>query len=228
MKQIAAQKDAEWHSNRPEKKSARLRRRRPPSQKALRGGHAAPVHRADEGEAGGEAAARGLAFRGEVGWLPGHRHQGRRGGVLISRNGNDLTAKFPEAAAALRQLPCERAVVDGEIVALDAQGRSSFQLLQDYQLNAKRPPLRYYVFDLLSLEGEETMRLPLGEAQGAAGRAAGKGASSRWPPRLPWTRGTRSCWPRCGSWGWRASSGKSGTPATSPAAGAGRGSRSRS
>lgn len=158
LKQIAAQKDAEWHSNRPEKKAAAPKARaKKPSVEDMRRRFIEPmkaklVEKPPHGD-----------WLFEVKW-DGYRAIGIKDGgeaLLISRNGNALTAKFPEAAAALRQLPCERAVVDGEIVALDAQGRSSFQLLQDYQLDAKKPPLRYYVFDLLSLEGEEMMRLPL-------------------------------------------------------------------
>src|SRR5438094_1578230 len=49
---------------------------------------------------------------------------------LISRNGNDLTAGFPEVARAVRALPVPRAVLDGELVVPDAGGRPSFQALQ--------------------------------------------------------------------------------------------------
>src|SRR5688500_11781171 len=49
---------------------------------------------------------------------------------LLSRNGKDLALKYPGVAAAIRSLKCEQLVIDGEIVALDEKGRSSFQLLQ--------------------------------------------------------------------------------------------------
>lgn len=85
-----------------------------------------------------------------------------KGGVrLLSRNDKDLGGKFPEAVDALKQLDGREAVIDGEVVALDPEGRSSFQLLQALELGEKRPPLFYYVFDLLRLDGEDLMQRPL-------------------------------------------------------------------
>ena len=81
--------------------------------------------------------------------------------TLISRNENDLTSKFQEIADALASLPCEEAVIDGEVVAVDAQGRSSFQLLQAYEMENRATPLYYYVFDLLQLDGKNLTGLPL-------------------------------------------------------------------
>ena len=49
---------------------------------------------------------------------------------LLSRSEKNLTPRFPEIADAIRALPCREGIFDGEIVALDEQGRSSFQLLQ--------------------------------------------------------------------------------------------------
>jgi bifunctional non-homologous end joining protein LigD len=82
---------------------------------------------------------------------------------VLSRNNHDLAEKFPEVADAIPSLRAEEAIVDGEIVALDKDGRSSFQLLQAYALGQERPPLCYYVFDLLSLEGKSVRDLPLEE-----------------------------------------------------------------
>jgi bifunctional non-homologous end joining protein LigD len=81
---------------------------------------------------------------------------------LVSRTAKDLTAKYPELAQALKRLPSREAVLDGEIVALDSKGRSSFQLLQSWQnAGAKKPPLLYYVFDLLNADGKDFTGLPL-------------------------------------------------------------------
>ncbi|HEY1582859.1 MAG TPA: DNA polymerase ligase N-terminal domain-containing protein, partial [Chthoniobacterales bacterium] len=80
---------------------------------------------------------------------------------LISRNENDLTQKFPEIAQALASLPCEECVIDGEVVALDDEGRSSFQLLQGREMEGQDAPLAYYVFDLLQLDGKKLSGLPL-------------------------------------------------------------------
>jgi bifunctional non-homologous end joining protein LigD len=80
---------------------------------------------------------------------------------LISRNAKDFTAKFPEVVDALRELPCKEAVLDGEIAALDDEGRSSFQLLQARELSGERPPIFFYVFDLIQLDGKDLTGVPL-------------------------------------------------------------------
>ena len=81
---------------------------------------------------------------------------------LISRNQNSFNNNYPELVNALKTLPAEDAIVDGEIAALDDRGRSSFQLLQNYGSDQK-PPLVYYAFDLLSLEGTDLRSRPLME-----------------------------------------------------------------
>lgn len=80
---------------------------------------------------------------------------------LISRNENDFGGKFPEIMQSLAQLDAQDAIVDGEIVALDSQGRSSFQLLQAYDIGQEKPPLYYYAFDLLQLNGKDLKTLPV-------------------------------------------------------------------
>ena len=79
--------------------------------------------------------------------------------TLTSRNGKDLTARFEQVARALpgavRTTDC---VLDGEVCALDARGRSSFSVMQ-----RGTGPLVYYVFDLLELEGKPLVDLPLKE-----------------------------------------------------------------
>lgn len=76
---------------------------------------------------------------------------------LISRNGNELAACFPEIADAVRALGVENCVVDGEVVALDEAGRSSFQLLQALEMEGRKSPVYYYVFDLLQAEGRSLL-----------------------------------------------------------------------
>lgn len=81
---------------------------------------------------------------------------------LLSRNNRDLGPKFPAVVSALRQLSCEQLVLDGELVALDEQGRSSFQLLQGGgEPTANSAGLFFYVFDLLNVNGRDTTGLPL-------------------------------------------------------------------
>jgi bifunctional non-homologous end joining protein LigD len=88
---------------------------------------------------------------------------------LISRNGNALTAKYPQISEALGALPAAEVVLDGEVVAVDSQGRSSFQLLQSYHTaGTKKPALFYYVFDLLNLEGKDLTGLPLWQRKAMA------------------------------------------------------------
>jgi len=80
---------------------------------------------------------------------------------LISRNQNKLDSRFPEIAEAIKNLAISECVVDGEAVALDEQGRSSFQLLQALEMEGRRSPVRLYAFDLLQLEGKSLLQLPL-------------------------------------------------------------------
>jgi bifunctional non-homologous end joining protein LigD len=84
-----------------------------------------------------------------------------RGARIVSRNGRDYTAEFPELVEAATELPAGTAVLDGEVVVLDERGRSSFQLLQ--QLGASRRGLAYFAFDLLALDGENLTPRPLEE-----------------------------------------------------------------
>jgi len=106
---------------------------------------------------------RGDDWQFEVKW-DGYRALGYvRGGEarLVSRNGNDLTARFEpvakELAKAVRSPEC---VVDGEVCALDEQGRPSFSAMQQGKPGT---PLVYELFDLLELDGEPVVDLPLAE-----------------------------------------------------------------
>ncbi len=72
---------------------------------------------------------------------------------MVSRNGKDWTAAFPSIAHALARLPVETAWVDGEVVVVDAQGRSSFQGLQNALSGDNAKALSFFGFDLLYLNG---------------------------------------------------------------------------
>ncbi|HEV8618087.1 MAG TPA: non-homologous end-joining DNA ligase [Candidatus Udaeobacter sp.] len=80
---------------------------------------------------------------------------------LYSRNERKLDARFPEIVDAIKQIPARECVIDGEIVAVDEEGRSSFQLLQAREMEGKKSPLYFYAFDLPQLEGKNLMSLPL-------------------------------------------------------------------
>jgi bifunctional non-homologous end joining protein LigD len=90
--------------------------------------------------------------------------------LLLSRNGNDYTEVFPEVARAIKALPFDECIVDGEVVVLDAEGRPSFSRLQqrgglssgvDIKRAAVELPATFYAFDLISLDGFDLRPLPL-------------------------------------------------------------------
>ncbi|KAG1392425.1 hypothetical protein G6F59_014604 [Rhizopus arrhizus] len=80
---------------------------------------------------------------------------------LRSRNGLDWTADFPEVVQAIRALPVRDARLDGELVVLDAQGRSDLAALQRVIDGSSKQPLRYIVFDLPGVAGADISRAPL-------------------------------------------------------------------
>jgi bifunctional non-homologous end joining protein LigD len=89
--------------------------------------------------------------------LDGYRALALRGGNqtrILSRNQKDLGKKFPIIADSIAGLDVQDAIFDGEIVALDDKGRPSFQLLQGFDMGLVRPPIAFYAFDLLRLNGE--------------------------------------------------------------------------
>jgi bifunctional non-homologous end joining protein LigD len=89
---------------------------------------------------------------------------------LVSRNQNDLTAQFPELATLPKFVRAQSAILDGEIVALDDEGRPSFSLMQQrtgFQPGRRRlspsegVPITYYAFDLIDLDGFDLRRVAL-------------------------------------------------------------------
>jgi bifunctional non-homologous end joining protein LigD len=110
---------------------------------------------------------------------------------LHSRNLLDITPRYPEIGRLNRALSHHRAVLDGEVVALDAQGRPSFGALQrrmhvtaDAAVRrlAKETPVTYVIFDLLWLDGHSLMELPYAERR-ARLQELGLGDGERW--RVP-------------------------------------------
>jgi bifunctional non-homologous end joining protein LigD len=81
--------------------------------------------------------------------------------TLVSRNGLDMLRRFPGLSELARAFESVPIVVDGEIVSLDAEGRSAFQRLQESQ---KRPAgLTFVAFDLLYADGKDLRSQPLEE-----------------------------------------------------------------
>jgi bifunctional non-homologous end joining protein LigD len=90
--------------------------------------------------------------------------------LLLTRNGNDYTHVFPDVARAIRALPVDNCVVDGEVVVLDAEGKPSFSLLQrrgrlklasEVGKVAPDLPATFFAFDLLGFEDVDLRDLPL-------------------------------------------------------------------
>ena len=197
MAQIAAQKDAEWQSNRAEDQKptlkarikAALKKKDPPSSRG------AGLRRAGDGEAESDARHNAPDFSKALAKLPkakprfiepmkprlmddpptggdwsyelkfdGIRACAIKDGSkvsLISRNGNELRTRYPEVADAVKEFPVDECAIDGEVVALDDEGRSSFQLLQGLEMEGRKSPIRFYVFDLMQLNGRSLTGLPL-------------------------------------------------------------------
>ncbi|WP_447977442.1 DNA ligase D [Candidatus Nitrospira bockiana] len=80
---------------------------------------------------------------------------------LLTRTGQDWTARFPSVVEAASRVPARSALLDGELVAVDPAGHSSFQLLQQTLSGEARAPLAYYAFDLLYLNGYRLAAAPL-------------------------------------------------------------------
>ena len=108
---------------------------------------------------------------------------------LVSRNQNDLTARYPELKDLPQFVKAKQAILDGEVVALDAEGRPSFSLMQ--QRTGFRPggrrapanadvPVLYYAFDLLYLDGYDLRRVPLEARKAALASALLPGDSARY------------------------------------------------
>ena len=111
-----------------------------------------------------EAPPQGAEWLHEI-KFDGYRAEAAIGGgktVIYTRTGLDWTDKFKGLAQPLADLPCKSALVDGEAVVLDAEGRSDFGKLQNAIAEGKAG-IVYYAFDLLALDGEDLRKQPLRE-----------------------------------------------------------------
>jgi bifunctional non-homologous end joining protein LigD len=128
------------------------------------------------------ALARQAAARWSAAWVEGKwdgiRAVGSWDGSrlrLFARSGNEITHRYPELTDLDAGLGPDPAVIDGELVALEPDGRPSFPLLQgrmnlerpgEIAREARRTPVRYYLFDVLSAGGRDVTALPLSERRG--------------------------------------------------------------
>jgi bifunctional non-homologous end joining protein LigD len=95
----------------------------------------------------------------------GYRAEAAVGGGKVriyTRTGLDWTEKFQSILRPLADLPCRSALIDGEAVVHDKDGRSNFGLLQQAMAEG-RGNISYYAFDLLFLDGKDLRKLPLVE-----------------------------------------------------------------
>jgi bifunctional non-homologous end joining protein LigD len=105
--------------------------------------------------------------------LDGYRVLARidRGRVqLLTRSGQDWTARFPGVAAAAAKLKADRVLLDGEVVVLDARGVSHFQSLQETLSRKRTGDLVYFAFDLLHVDGSDLREAPLSERKALLAR----------------------------------------------------------
>lgn len=109
--------------------------------------------------------------------LDGYRVQAIKEGKtakLYSRRGNDFTKRFARVAASVSKITEPSVILDGEVVAVDENGKPSFQMLQNRSHLPSGWSLVYYAFDLLHLNGEDLKDRPLRERRALLGKVLGK------------------------------------------------------
>jgi bifunctional non-homologous end joining protein LigD len=113
---------------------------------------------------------------------------------LVSRNQNNLTGEFPELHELPASVKAKNAVLDGEIVVLDEQGRASFSLMQQRtgirkggRRTGARRELRvvYYIFDLIHLDGYDLRRVALEQRKQALSTIVSPGELVRYSDHFP-------------------------------------------
>jgi bifunctional non-homologous end joining protein LigD len=121
------------------------------------------------------------------GWLheakyDGYRIVARKAGdeiTLFSRSGLDWTVRFPAIAKALLSLPAESALLDGEVAFVLPSGITDFKSLQEH-IDTPNPAIRYFVFDLLALDGKHLRKKPLKERRALLAKLMAAKSVSNW------------------------------------------------
>ena len=110
---------------------------------------------------------------------------------LMSRNGDEITARYPEVHPMGRAIGSHEVILDGEVVALDDGGRPSFEQIQqrmgltsetEVRRKMKEVPVTYMVFDLLWLNGHSLMDQPYTDRRKALAQLKLAGTSWQTPP----------------------------------------------
>ncbi len=99
---------------------------------------------------------------------------------LFSRRGNDFTRRFATVAKAVAGIKVDEVILDGEVVAIDEQGKPSLQMLQNRR--GSSGSLVFYAFDLLNFEGQDWRRRPLIERQSKLAEVVQESAVRMSPP----------------------------------------------
>ncbi len=86
-------------------------------------------------------------------------------------------------------------MIDGEVVALDDEGRSSFQLLQGREMKREKEPVYFYVFDLLQAEGRSLLAPAVGNSEKPGWKSSARKPAIRFAIRAK-SEATRTCFSR--------------------------------
>jgi ATP-dependent DNA ligase len=119
-------------------------------------------------------------------WIHEIKHDGYRSQVVIeggparvfSRNGHDWSDRYPGIIRAAAILRCKSAIIDGEAIVQDGDGRSDFESLQS-AMRSRPYSIILYAFDLLHLDGKDLRQQTLSERRALLKRLVGDDAESR-------------------------------------------------
>ncbi len=169
IEEIAAERDRVWHSNQSVKANVRNAKRKPRTRPVDPSHVAGAVRLSIPAFIEPQLATLVKAAPDGDHWIEEIKFDGYRmlcridsgKARLYSRNRKDWTANFETIARAAARLPVQNAWLDGEIVQLDEQGRSSFQRLQNALSAQDASNLFYYVFDIPYLDGFDLRQVPL-------------------------------------------------------------------
>jgi bifunctional non-homologous end joining protein LigD len=188
LEAIAADPEREWHSNKSvaeNVKSGRIARRKLSLDLAkVKGARKAAQPDAIEAELATlvDRAPTGDEWVHEI-KFDGYRMLSRLAAgecTIVSRNGKEWTNVFPTIAHAIARLPVKSAWLDGEIVVVDENGRTSFQALQNVLSEGRAAKVVYYVFDLPYADGYDLRDVPLVERKKLLAKIVGEGTLIRY------------------------------------------------
>jgi bifunctional non-homologous end joining protein LigD len=119
-------------------------------------------------------------------WIHEIKHDGYRSQVVIdrgqvrvfSRNGYDWSDRYPSIIRAAARLHCQTAIIDGEAIVQDGDGRSDFESLHS-AIRAQPHSIILYAFDLLHLDGKDLRQEPLSDRRAELKHLVGRDADCR-------------------------------------------------